>query len=189
LFADGDVRTTLEKGSMKAGIVIETSSADETLALGLCSGRIAPCGLVVCLRGELGAGKTVFVRGLTHGFLKDSSIAVTSPTYVLQHIYRGDDKRVHHLDVYRLTSGDADFEGAGLGECLTDTAALVCIEWPERVLEILPDDRMEVELEHKGPEHRIIHLHATGPETGRLVDQIARQAGSRERLKAFMGSG
>jgi len=174
---------------MKAGIVIETLSADETLALGFCAGKVADPGLVVCLRGELGSGKTVFVRGLTRGHLGDMGVPVTSPTYVLQHVYRGGEKRVHHLDIYRLTGGPADFEGAGLRECLSDTDALVCIEWPERVLEILPQDRMDVELEHDGPERRIVHLHATGPVTGRLIDEIARQAGSRDRLRAYMESG
>jgi len=174
---------------MKAGIAIETLSADETLALGFCTGKVVEHGLVVCLRGELGSGKTVFVRGLVRGHLGENGMPVTSPTYVLQHVYGGGDARVHHLDLYRLAGGPADFEGAGLQECLSDTNAIVCIEWPERVIEVLPVDRLEVELDHEGPERRMVHLHATGPDTGRLVDQIVRQAGSRERLRAYMESG
>lgn len=173
---------------MKAGFVIETLSAEETQALGDCVGRAAGRAMVVCLCGDLGAGKTVFVRGLARGRLRDQAIVVTSPTYVLQHVYRGVGARVYHLDLYRLTGGPSDFEGAGLGECLMDQDALVCIEWPERVLEILPEDRIDVELEHRGPERRLVHLHATGVESGRVVDEIARIAGSRARLRAYMES-
>lgn len=174
---------------MKAGIVIETRSSDETLALGFFVGKVAQLPTVFCLQGELGAGKTVFVRGLARGRLANGQLLVTSPTYVLQHIYRGDRSTVYHLDLYRLTGGPSDFEGAGLGECLLDSAALVCIEWPERVLEILPEDRVEVEIDHGGPDGRRVHLHATGPRCGQMVDQVARSIGSRERLRAFMEGG
>lgn len=174
---------------MKAGIVIETRSADETLALGFFVGKVAPQLTVFCLRGDLGAGKTVFVRGLVRGCLGNGRLMVTSPTYVLQHVYRGDRATVYHLDLYRLTGGPSDFEGAGLGECLRDAAALVCIEWPERVLEILPEDRVEVEIDHEGSDGRRVHLHATGPRCGRMVDQVARSIGSRERLRAFIEGG
>jgi len=174
---------------MKAGIVIDTHASDETQALGFFAGKVAPEGTLFCLQGELGAGKTVFVRGLARGRLGNGQLLVTSPTYVLQHVYRGGSGTVYHLDLYRLTGGPPDFEGAGLGECLQDPEALVCIEWPERVLEILPADRVEVEIEHQGSEGRRVHLHATGPCCGQLVERVARAVGSRERLKAFMESG
>jgi tRNA threonylcarbamoyladenosine biosynthesis protein TsaE len=174
---------------MKAGIVIETRSADETQALGYFVGKVAAQGTVFCLEGELGAGKTVFVRGLARGRLGNGQLLVTSPTYVLQHIYRGGSGTVYHLDLYRLTGGPADFEGAGLGECLEDSGALICIEWPERVLDILPEDRVEVEIDHEGPAGRRVHLHATGPLCGRMIDDVARSVGSRERLRAFIETG
>jgi tRNA threonylcarbamoyladenosine biosynthesis protein TsaE len=174
---------------MKAGIAIDTHSSEETQALGFLVGKVAAPGTVFCLQGELGAGKTVFVRGLARGRLSNDQLLVTSPTYVLQHIYRGNDATVYHLDLYRLTGGPSDFAGAGLGECLQDAGALICIEWPERVLEIFPPDRVEVEIDHEGVNGRRLHLHATGPRCGQMVDRVARCVGSRERLRAFIEGG
>jgi len=171
---------------MRAGFVIESESAAETEALGCCAGQEAPAGLIFCLRGELGAGKTVFVRGLTAGHLGPGQAAVTSPTYVLEHVYRAGRAAIHHLDLYRLTGGAADFEGAGLTECLREPQGVVCIEWAERIEEILPADRLEIEFEHLGPERRRVHLLATGPRSATLVDVLVARVGARDRLLSFL---
>jgi tRNA threonylcarbamoyladenosine biosynthesis protein TsaE len=170
---------------MRAGFVIESESAAETEALGRCAGQEASAGLIFCLRGELGAGKTVFARGLAAGHLGPGQAAVTSPTYVLEHVYRSGRNTVYHLDLYRLTGGAADFENAGLSECLREPQGVVCIEWAERIEQLLPDDRLEIEFEHLGPERRRVHLLATGPRSAKLVDALVARVGTRERLVTF----
>jgi len=168
---------------LSAGYVIGTESPAETEALGTLA---AQPGLVVALRGELGAGKTVFVRGLARGLLGPGAVAVTSPTYVLQHVYRGGAGVLYHLDLYRLKGGTGEFEASGLRDCLADPRGVVCLEWPERAEDILPADRLEVELEHQGETRRLLRIKATGPASARIVDAMIQRAGTRERLLAWM---
>lgn len=174
---------------MRAGFVIQTESAEETEALGTRAGSLVPPGSLICLCGELGAGKTAFVRGLARGIFGPDTIQVTSPTYVLMHEYRAEKPQtgsLYHIDAYRL-GGSADdssgeFMGAGLGECLNQKNSWVCIEWPERVRGVLPADRIEIEIEHLGDDKREIHLLATGPKAGKIIDELVLVAGTRELL-------
>lgn len=170
---------------MRAGFVIETHSPQETAALGRCAGRQASPGQVFCLRGELGTGKTVFISGLASGLL-GREIPVTSPSYVLEHVHRGKAATLYHIDLYRLAAGAGDFDGAGLRECLTDPQGVACIEWADRLAGLLPDDRIDVEIEHVSPQRRAVHVLATGPRSGQVVDRVVRSAGTRERLLASM---
>lgn len=104
---------------------------------GLSAGASA---LTLALSGELGAGKTSFVRGIARAL--GVSGAVTSPTYVIQNIYalpRGAFSRLVHIDAYRLL-GDDELRKIGWNECMRDGSALVCIEWPERVSGCIPPD-------------------------------------------------
>ncbi|GMV79464.1 MAG: hypothetical protein AMXMBFR7_06480 [Planctomycetota bacterium] len=174
-------------GTWKAGFVVETHGAEETEALGRCCGALRPWGFVLALRGDLGAGKTVFVRGLAAGLLEGDEIEVTSPTYVLQHVYRGQEATLYHIDAYRMSGGAEEFEGAGLRDCLNDRRGVVCLEWPERVEEVLPADRLEVELEHAGGDTRTVHVLATGVLSGALADALAQRVGSRFKLENFLG--
>jgi tRNA threonylcarbamoyladenosine biosynthesis protein TsaE len=127
----------------------ETEALAERLAHGL------PGGTLLLLSGELGSGKTVFVRGLLRG-LGGAPEAVTSPTYVLLHRYAGA-RTLYHIDAYRLRGGADEYEAAGLRECLDDAQALVAVEWPERAGDMAwPAPRVEIEIEHAGPEDRRI---------------------------------
>ena len=120
-------------------------------------------GILITLEGELGAGKTVFVRGLARG-LGIPTEAITSPTYVLQHIYRGGRLLLYHMDAYRIAGGAREFEASGLLECLDDPQAVVCLEWPERLAGFQwPTDRIKVEIEHCDMERRRIKLASMGP--------------------------
>ncbi len=97
------------------------------------------------MHGDLGAGKTQFVRGLVRG-LGGSPRAVSSPTFVLLNIYdipRGEIRRVFHLDAYRA-HGAEDFESIGFTELLDQPDGLVVVEWPERVTELLPSDALHI---------------------------------------------
>ena len=120
------------------GSVAETEAVAETLAASLLGGE------VVLLSGELGAGKTAFVRGLARGLGVDPQ-EVASPTFVLLTSYPGR-LRLHHADLYRL-AGDGDDRELGLEE-LPGPSGVLAIEWAER-LSLVPWPRpFRVTLEH-----------------------------------------
>jgi tRNA threonylcarbamoyladenosine biosynthesis protein TsaE len=136
---------------------IETRSAAETEALAARIGAAITRQTLVTLSGELGAGKTVFVRGLARGLGVPVATPVTSPTYVLLHHYRGGRLMLYHIDAYRLGGGADEFEASGLNECLADPNGVVCIEWPEKLTgQKWPQARIEVSIEHIDPDVRRI---------------------------------
>jgi tRNA threonylcarbamoyladenosine biosynthesis protein TsaE len=105
-------------------------------------GRLAG-GAVIALHGELGAGKTQFVRGLVRG-LGGEPRAVSSPTFALLNVYPGGRLTVYHLDAYRV-AGSEDFEAIGFSELLQQEG-VVAVEWPERIAPLLPDHTVHVRL-------------------------------------------
>lgn len=132
---------------MSALNALSLTLADEraTRALGAALAETVPAG-VVCLYGELGAGKTTLVRGLLRHL--GHAGAVRSPTYTLVETYEPDGRRVHHLDLYRL--GDPEeLEFIGLRDLL-QPADLVLVEWPERGEGVLPAPVLSVTLSHTG---------------------------------------
>lgn len=112
---------------------------------------------VVLLHGDLGAGKTVLVRGLARALGIDRA-AVQSPTFTLVNIYQGTRGRLVHMDLYRLAPHEVD--GLGIDELLAQPA-LVAIEWAER-LEAPPADALRVSIERSAKGQRTIELEATG---------------------------
>jgi tRNA threonylcarbamoyladenosine biosynthesis protein TsaE len=104
-------------------------------------------GEVIALRGDLGAGKTRFVRGLLRG-LGGSERSVSSPTFVLLNVYPDGRLTVYHLDAYRVAGSD-DFEAIGFLELL-EQGGVVVVEWAERVDALLPRERIDVTIEHIG---------------------------------------
>ena len=130
-----------------------TGSAEETEAL---AERLAPslrAGDLVLLVGELGAGKTTFVRGLARGMGLHAD--VMSPTFQLVRIYPGAPP-LAHVDLYRL-GDDAELEGLGLDELLDDGVGVV--EWGER---LRARDAVRVEIERLGPDRRRLRLERGG---------------------------
>ena len=133
-------------------VSIVTSSEDGTAAAGeRLAGRVQP-GDVVLLYGDLGAGKTAFVRGLARG-LGAAADDVSSPTFTLVQEYHGR-VTLHHVDLYRLEP--AEVVDLGLEE-LTSGDAVVAIEWAERWHEA-PGDAWEVRLDHAGDQQRRIEV-------------------------------
>lgn len=130
-----------------------TDGPEETERLASDLARHLRGGECIALSGELGAGKTCFVRGLVHGLKADSRM-VSSPTYVLLNIYPTPGLTVFHLDAYRV-SGPEDFEAIGFPELL-EQGGVVIVEWPERVERLLPSPRIEVYIEHDGESRRHI---------------------------------
>ena len=152
---------------------LETHSAAETEALGNRLAAAAPGGMIITLCGELGAGKTVLVRGIASGLQMPPGVFVTSPTYVLQHIYRGGRLTLYHIDAYRLVGGAGELESSGLAECFNDEQGLVCVEWPERLKDFnWPADHIAIHIDHHDPQVRRAVLNAGGPRS-QIVLQTA----------------
>ncbi|QOV88595.1 tRNA (adenosine(37)-N6)-threonylcarbamoyltransferase complex ATPase subunit type 1 TsaE [Humisphaera borealis] len=140
----------------------ESSSVEQTEQIAAALAATLVGGEVIALHGDLGAGKTQFVRGLVRG-LGGDPLRVSSPTYVLLHIYAqspesADAMRlaVFHLDAYRVGGAD-DFEAIGFSELL-EQGGVVVVEWPSRVAELLPSERIEVRIEPTGESARRITI-------------------------------
>jgi tRNA threonylcarbamoyladenosine biosynthesis protein TsaE len=135
----------------------ESTSVDHTLTLARTLARQLQPNDVLALHGDLGAGKTQFVRGLVAG-LGGPPRAVSSPTFVLLHVYDHPPMRlpVYHLDAYRVTSS-ADFDAIGFPELLTQNGVVV-VEWPERITDLLPPTTIHVRLTATGPAARRIDI-------------------------------
>jgi len=131
----------------------ETTSPEETeaLAAGLAR-RLAP-GDVVTVSGELGTGKTTFVRGACSAL--GVRERVTSPTYTIGHRYHGAAGEVSHLDLYRF-AGMSAAEWGDLEPYFEDAIAFV--EWPEAGEGVLPAPRYRVQIRHAGDAHRVVSI-------------------------------
>lgn len=127
--------------------------ADEaaTLACGEALARRLRPGMLVFLRGDLGAGKTTLVRGLLRGLGHTGS--VKSPTYTLLEPYDLPSYLVYHFDFYRIADRQ-ELEFIGIDELL-DSPAIKLVEWPERVEDRLPAADMEVRLNVEGEGRRL----------------------------------
>jgi tRNA threonylcarbamoyladenosine biosynthesis protein TsaE len=135
----------------------ETTSPAETEALAArVAGKLRP-GDVVTVAGELGSGKTTFVRGACRSL--GVMGAVTSPTFTIGHRYEGD-VAVSHLDLYRF-SGVSHAEWGDLEPYFDDAVAFV--EWPEAGAGVLPAARVRVEMRHSGHDRRAIRIHCVDP--------------------------
>jgi len=138
-------------------LTLETDSARATEAVAGClAGRLA-CGDVVLVSGDLGAGKTTFVRGACRAL--GVTEPVTSPTFTIGHRYRGR-VEVSHVDLYRF-AGISAAEWGDLEPYFDDAIAFV--EWPEAGAGTLPPERVRVTLDHAGPETRLLRLDAAEP--------------------------
>ena len=121
-------------------------------------GALLRSGDVVCLSGDLGAGKTTFIQGLSSGW--GSLDAVSSPTFVLVNVYRRlDGQQMYHLDAYRLT-GAADAFDLDIDSMLE--RGLVVVEWAERIQAALPPDFIQVRLTYIEDNQRDMLLSARG---------------------------
>ena len=132
---------------------IETISPEETAALaGTLATRLAP-GDVVTVAGELGSGKTTFVRGACEALGVRGH--VTSPTYTIGHRYHGDGIEISHLDLYRF-EGVSPAEWGDLEPYFDGAVAFV--EWPEAGEGVLPAPRYAVRLRHAGEARRVVTI-------------------------------
>ena len=130
-----------------------TASEEETIALGERLARDLPSKRVVLLIGQLGAGKTTLAKGIVKGLGAAEPDEVSSPTFTLIHEYRG---RVFHVDLYRLEN-EHEAQSVGL-EDLFDLEAVVLIEWGERFRDLLPPERIEIQIRPMADERREIEV-------------------------------
>lgn len=108
---------------------------------------------VVCLFGDLAAGKTTLVKGIVEGAANCSADEVSSPTYSYLNIYNGS-KTVYHFDLYRFSNSD-DFINMGFDELMFGDA-ISCIEWSERIADLLPKNYLAIEMKSLGESVREI---------------------------------
>ena len=134
----------------------------ETFALGEQIGARLAGGEILLLDGSLGAGKTVFVKGLAGGLGIDAD-EVTSPSFTLVNRYDGGRATLYHLDLYRLPEGAAAAHAVDLEELLSDERAVVVIEWAARMGGYpLPAQVWKISLAGDGDEPRRITISAGG---------------------------
>jgi tRNA threonylcarbamoyladenosine biosynthesis protein TsaE len=146
---------------------VRTTSADETIALGVRLGRVAERGDLVCVWGELGAGKTQLAKGIARGLgIRDT---VNSPTFILMNEYAGR-LPLFHVDLYRL----ADAADALAGGVIDDRQieGVTVVEWPERMGAFLPHGRLDVRIDGSGDEAREIEVVTADPRLRRLVQAV-----------------
>lgn len=150
------------------GLSIELPDLAATERLAARLAEHARAGDVIGLEGALGAGKTALARGFISARLGPTE--VPSPTFTLVQIYEGDGFSIWHFDLYRLAKPE-EAEELGLEEALA--TGIVLIEWPERLGESAPADRLVVRLEPgRGPGARRAQLIAHGPRARALLDAL-----------------
>ena len=143
-------------------------SPEQTRRIGMRVGGALQTGDVLCLQGDLGAGKTTFVQGLAQGW--GSVDSVSSPTFILVNVYRrADQSQLFHMDAYRL---DSTPEAAELDlDSMLAEGALV-IEWPERMAGLIPTERLWVKFEHVDDEEREMKFKASGTRYDELLNLV-----------------
>jgi tRNA threonylcarbamoyladenosine biosynthesis protein TsaE len=139
-------------------VSVTTRSESETEKIAEDLGRSFQGGEVVLLFGDLGAGKTAFVRGLARGLAVDPE-EVASPTFVLMTAYAGR-LTLHHADLYRLR-GNGDESELGLEE-LPGRSGVLAVEWAERLADEPWSQRIHVRLAHGGEDERTIEITRVG---------------------------
>ncbi len=130
-----------------------SSSPAQTEAIGAALGKIIPAGTVIAYRGDLGAGKTAFTRGLAQGL--GCKELVTSPTYTIVNEYLGGRLPLFHFDMYRLSSSD-DLWDIGWEDYL-DRNGICAVEWSENVADAL-EGAVTITIEKLGEDTRRITM-------------------------------
>ena len=148
-------------------VVVRSTDPADTMALGEAIGRVAAAGDLICLWGDLGAGKTQVAKGIAAGLgIRET---VNSPTFILMNEYAG---RVplFHVDLYRLADAADALAGGVVDDRQTD--GLTVVEWPERMGDVLPAARVDVRIDGSGDEPRVIEVVAGDPSLERYVEAI-----------------
>lgn len=138
-----------------------------TLQAGQRFSRYLPTGFTVFLHGDLGAGKTTFIRGVLQGLGYQGK--VKSPTYTLVEPYELPDVTLYHFDLYRLID-EEEWEEAGFRDYF-NASSICMIEWPEKAQSLLPSADIEVHLLHQ-PDGREIQFQANTAVAEQVIQQF-----------------
>ena len=136
--------------------IFQTHSAEETTELGRRLVAELKPGSVVLLRGDLGAGKTTMVKGIAEGFQAAKADDVTSPTFTLIHEYRGPVVTLYHIDLYRIDT-QRELDTLALDDLMSPQSILL-IEWGEKFQRFVQQHDVEIAIEHKGGDERMVFL-------------------------------
>ena len=135
---------------------LTTHSAEETTEQGRRLAAELKPGSIVLLRGDLGAGKTTLVKGIAEGFRAARAEDVTSPTFTLIHEYRGPAVTLYHIDLYRIDT-QRELDTLALDDLMTPNSILL-IEWGEKFARFAQERDVEIAIEHRGGDERLVCL-------------------------------
>ncbi len=150
-------------------LALVSHSPQETRHLGARLAAVLGPGDVIALQGELGSGKTQFVKGLARGLGIPES--VHSPTFILANEYRSGRLPLFHVDAYRVANA-GEAIGFGLDDYLNDVG-LTAIEWAERIQAALPAELLWIEFRHLNEKERAISIQARGRHYEQLLEEFA----------------
>jgi tRNA threonylcarbamoyladenosine biosynthesis protein TsaE len=149
---------------------IISHSAEQTRRLGVRLGTLLQAGDILCLAGDLGAGKTAFASGIGEGW--GVKTPLTSPTFNLVHEHEreADSQILYHLDCYRLHD-PAAADTIGIDDILSGRGPVI-VEWPENIEAILPRERLWIDLRIIEPTRRNFIFEANGKRYETLLEQF-----------------
>ena len=134
---------------------VKSTSAEETFQWGIQIGTSLVTPSVIALQGDLGAGKTTLIKGIAQGVAGIDAREISSPTFIYLNIYSGT-QSIFHFDLYRLHSTD-DFLALGFDEYF-EQEGVCLIEWPETILDLLPDKTLHIEIRYTSENSRELIL-------------------------------
>ena len=152
---------------------IYTNSPKQTGLVAQSLANLIKDDLIICLEGDLGAGKTLF----TQNFCKALNVkeTVTSPTFNLMNVYEGD-KRIYHFDLYRLEN-EEDLEEIGFYEYSDVDDEVVLIEWPDRFFACMPEDYLHIKIERaENEQSRILTIDIKGNKYTSIYEELKNSA-------------
>jgi len=151
-------------------MVFHTKSASETIRIGKSIGsRLLP-GDVVALVGELGAGKTQFIKGLAAGVGIGNATYVSSPSFKLINEYPGT-TTFYHVDLFRL-KGEKEAEELGLDDCFQGRG-ITAIEWADKIPSLLPEEILWIKIHYTGENTRSLEISGKGERYEGLVKELS----------------
>jgi tRNA threonylcarbamoyladenosine biosynthesis protein TsaE len=152
-------------------VVFETKSASETIQIGKNIGSLLRPDDVVALVGELGAGKTQFIKGLAEGAGVGKPTYISSPSFTLINEYLG---RVpfYHIDLFRLEQ-EKEAEELGL-EDYFQAGGITAIEWADKIPSLLPEEILWIEIHYTGENTRSLEISGKGDRYHKLVEELSK---------------
>lgn len=144
-----------------------SDSAEKTQQLGRILAQVGKQGVVICLQGDLGAGKTTLTQGLAAELHCENA---SSPTFNLMNVYKGD-ITVYHFDLYRLGAEDELYD-IGFYEYTQEDGDIIIIEWPDKFIDALPEDNLYIEISASQEIQREIKIKLNGQKYQPIYEEL-----------------